>query len=171
MGNALLYYRTSTTTSVLVPNPANLPSAQKLEFEAPANLFEGIEKIGVNNLVVTPSPNTQGIRQTTLEDNGLKTITIRFHGNFDTEGADGNLNTAVKKLENFFGQHMVEEAFHKEGIFGIMAEETDAFDVDPDAVHGLGIEKFMLKHVGPLGKIFDFSVDLVFGGTRTNPSV
>lgn len=167
MTNALFYYRTNATRIALVPDPFNLPAAQKLEYDAPINFFEGIEKIGINNLIITPSPNSSGVKKTTLEDNGLKSIGYRYHGNFDK----GTGDASVTKLENFFGQLNVEEDYHVEGIFGIKANNTDVFDVDPDNVHGLGFKKYMYKHVGPMGSIYDFSVDLVWGGLFTPPSV
>ncbi len=167
MTNALFYYRTNATRAALVPDPFNLPAAQKLEYDAPTNFFEGVEKIGENNLIITPSPNSSGVKKTTLEDNGLKGIGYRFHGNFDK----GTGDASVEKIENFFGQLNVEEAYHVEGIFGIKAANTDVFDVDPDNVHGLGFKKYMFKHVGPMNSIYDFSVDLVHGGLFTPPSV
>lgn len=167
MANALFYYRTNATRIAIIPDPFNLPAAQKLEYTAPENFFEGVEKIGENNLIITPVPSNTGIRKVTLEDNGLKSIGLRFHGNFDKGTGDASVN----KIENFFGQLNVEEAYHQEGIFGIAAADTDVFDIDPDNVHGLGFKKYMFKHVGPQNSIYDFAIDLVFGGLFTPPSV
>lgn len=171
LGNALLFYRTNATRQSLVPDPFNLPAAQKLEYTAPENFFEGIERIYQNKLIITPGPSNSGIRRTSLEDNGLKAIGYRIHGNFDK----GTGDASVTKLMNFEGGGsvgiMIEEAFHVEGIFGIIAAATSVFDVDPTSTFGLGIDKTMLKHISPLNTIFDFAVDLVWGGTYTPPSV
>lgn len=167
LANALLFYRTNATRAAIVPDPFNLPAAQKLEYTAPENFFEGIERIYENKLITTPSPSNTGVRRTSLEDNGLKSIGYRIHGNFDFGTADAS----VTKLMNFEGRLMIEEAFHVEGVFGLLAAATTIFDVDPSAVLGLGIAKTMLKHVAPTNKIYDFAVDLVWGGTYTPPSV
>ncbi len=167
MANALLFYRTNATRQALVPSPFNLPAAQKLEYTAPENFFEGIERLYKNKLITTPGPSNTGVRRTTLEDNGLKSIGYRLHGNFDK----GTGDASVTKLMNFEGRLMIEEAFHVEGIFGFLGAGTTVFDVDPTATFGLGIDKTMLKHVSPLNTIFDFAVDMVWGGTYTPPSV
>lgn len=161
MVDALLYYRTNATRAALVPDPTNLPDAQKLEFQFPENLLEGIERVYMNNITKTPALGNTGVRRVTADDAGVKqNPTYRIHGNFDNPQID----QALTKLFYFESLLQIEEAFHVEGIFGLSLPNSTIIEMDPDDEKGFLIERTMLKHKGPANTIFDFAVDLTWGG-------
>lgn len=163
MADALLYYRTNASRAAVTPDPNDLPDVQKLTFAFPDNLLEGIERVYKNNISKTPAIVNTGVRKVTADDSGVKNNpTYRIHGNFDNPEID----QALTKLFYFESILQVEEAFHVDGIFGLLLPNSTKFDVDPTATQGLLIEGSMLKHKGPSNLIFDFAVDLTLGGTH-----
>lgn len=167
MADALLFFRTNATRQALVPDPQNLPVGQRLNFSFPDNVLEGIERVYKNNLSKTPGLSNSGVRKITLDDTGVKTNpTYRVHGNFENP----EVLDSVTKLFFFESILQIEQAFHVEGIFGLLLPGATPFDTDPDSTKGLGIEGTMLKHKGPSNTIFDFAVDLTLGGTYAPPA-
>lgn len=162
MPDALFYYRTNATRASIVPDPNNLPLAQRLNFTFPENMLEGIERIYKNNITKTPALGNSGIRRVTVDDTGAKqNPTFRVHGNFDNPEID----EAVTKLFYYESILQIEQDYHVDGIFGLLIPNATNFSVDPDNTKGLLVEGTMLKHRGPTNKIFDFAVDLTWGGT------
>ncbi len=161
MANAMLYYRTPTTTSVIVPDPNNLPDAQKLLFTPPDDLAAGIDERHTNNIVrkVPPIPRGRKIIQT---DEGFKEKIFTLHGNFIVDS-----NDAPDKLDDFviIGQS---DDYHKFGVFGISYPNGPSYlTKDSTNTQGFMIEEKGGKHIGITKEIFDFSVRISFGGTIT----
>ena len=83
MASAILFYRTDGDISgesdtrkkasgSTYYNPADLPSAQKLDFTFPDNVLEGLKESYTNNIIDIPVPNSEGVRRVNKQENGLK---------------------------------------------------------------------------------------------------
>ena len=71
MANAMLFFRTASTLQGAVPDPVDLPAAQKLLFTPPNDLASGIDEVHDNNIVrkIPPVPSGRRLMQT---DEGSK---------------------------------------------------------------------------------------------------
>jgi len=159
LANALLFYRTPTTDVVTIPNPDNLPAAQKLLFTPPDDLTNGIEETWDNNIVrkVPPKPSGRKLIQT---DEGFNGWILVISGNYIVATGD-----SATKLHDFRKLPQA-DVVHVLGIFGIQYPNGPAYlNIDPDTTKGLMIQNTRGRHVGRTKNIFDFSVTLSFGGT------
>jgi len=159
LANALLFYRTPSTDKVTIPDPDNLPAAQKLLFTPPNDLVNGIEETWNNNIVrkVPPKPSGRKLIQT---DEGFSGWQLTVSGNYIIDSGD-----AATKLHDFRKLPQA-DSFHVLGVFGIKYPNGPAYlSIDPDDTKGLMIQDTRGKHVGVTKEIFDFSVSLSFGGT------
>lgn len=161
MANAMLYYRTPSTTSIIVPNPSSLPDAQKLLFTPPEDIASGIDESHSNNIVrkIPPKPRGRKLIQT---DEGFKEKIMTLHGNFLVES-----NFDPDKLDDFIIRAQSDD-FHTFGVFGIVYPNGPAFlTKDATDQQGFMIQSKTGKHIGITKEIFDFSVTISFGGTIT----
>ena len=162
MVDALFYYRTNATRVSVIPDPNNLPAAQKLNFAFPDNVLEGIERVYRNNITKLQALTNNGTRKVSVDDSGVKqNPTFRVHGNFENPEIDSSLT----KLFYYESILQIEEAYHVNGIFGLLLPNSTKFSIDPTNTKGLLVEGTMLKHKGPSHTIFDFAIDLTWGGT------
>lgn len=159
MANALLFYRTLTTKQTDIPDPTNLPAAQKLLFTPPDDLASGIEEIWNNNIVKKVPLKPSG-RKLIQEDLGFSGWELTLSGNYIISTSDSST-----KLHDFT-KLAQGDSFHVLGIFGILYPNGPSYlNIDPDDTKGLMIQNRRGKHVGITKEIFDFSVSVSFGGT------
>ncbi len=159
MANAMLFFRTAATLQGAVPDPDNLPAAQKLLFTPPDDLASGIDEEHENNIVrkVPPKPSGRRIIQT---DEGFKGWLLTLSGNYIIES---NVESA-DKIFAFINeiQGITELPF---GVFGIeYPNGPNYLNIDPDSTKGLMVVRRRGKHVGITKEIFDFSVTVSYGG-------
>lgn len=158
MANAMLYYRTITTTSVIVPDPNDLPDAQKLLFTPPNDISAGIDEDHTNNIVrkVPPKPSGRKLIQT---DEGFSGKILTLHGNFIVDG-----NDSPDKLDDFISIAQA-DAYHVFGIFGIAYPNGPSYlTQDSTNTQGFMIQRKTGKHMGITKEIFDFSATISLGG-------
>ena len=159
MANAMLFYRTITTDITTVPDPNNLPAAQKLLFTPPNDLASGIDEVWDNNIVrkVPPIPSGRKLIQT---DEGFSGWIITISGNYLTASAD-----SATKIFNFRKLAQADTT-HIHGVFGILYPNgPDYLNIDPITTKGLMIQSTRGKHVGITKELFDFAITLSLGGT------
>lgn len=158
MANALLFFRTIDTKKSTVPNPNDLPDAQKLSFTPPNNLTSGIDESWDNNIVrkVPPKPGGRKVIQT---DEGFGGWVLTLSGNFIVGSSNEDKLFDFTKL-------VQSDSFHESGIFGILYPNGPNYlTIDPDDTKGLMIMNRRGKHIGMTKEIFDFSVTVSLGGT------
>jgi len=159
--NPALFFRTITTTSVITPDPSNLPSAQILEFPSDSDtIVELITNTYQNNVSIDPSTNPDGAKKVNLQDNGrLEDIVI-------ITGKILNTDTVfINKFKGFARKLQIEAAFHKFGIFGIAYPVTPSFDLDPTDAVGYFIDKLQIDTAGQKQNFVSFILTLKTGGT------
>lgn len=163
MANALLFYRTPTTRQVDVSptdysNPFNLPTGQKLEFDFPTNILEGLNLNYKNNIKKIPPPNQDGSRIVNVQENGALDETLVIRGIFKKNIGDGvtRLN-AMKKVKQV-------DTYHLYGIFGIKIDNASAFNFDPNSSQGMFIESMQVGYAGQSPTRYAFTLNLGFGG-------
>lgn len=158
MANAMLYYRTLSTTSSIVPDPNDLPDNQKLLFTPPDDITSGIDEDHTNNIVrkVPAKPFGRKLIQT---DEGFLSKVLTLHGNFIING-----NIALDKLEAFIVIPQA-DTYHTFGNFGILYPNGPSYlTKDATNTQGFMIQRKNGKHIGLTKEIFDFSVTISFGG-------
>lgn len=155
-----LYFRTSTTTSTIIPDPSNLPATQVLEFVTTgANIIEAIQQVSENNVSTDPSVNPDGRKKVSIQDNG------RLNDVVTVSGKILNTNTVfINKLRSFKDRLQIEPAFHKFGIFGFAYPVTPAFSFDPTDLRGLVIKDLQLGTTGQKQNYVEFQLTLITGG-------
>jgi len=155
-----LYFRTITTTSVITPDPSNLPSAQILQFDSNNNIVELVDNAYQNNVSIDPATNPDGSKKTFLQDNGrLEDIVI-------VTGKLLNTDTAfINKFRSFSYKLQIEPTFHKFGIFGFAYPVTDSFDQDPTDEVGYFIDKLQITTAGQSKAVVSYILTLKTGGT------
>ena len=164
MANAILFKRTKdnpkSSTTI-----ANLPSAQKLEFDTSTQVIEANVMEYSNRIVSKPSPTNDGTRLIKIQDNGAESIGFDISGYLKISNDAG-----IKKLINFAKEVQVETTAsphandHKYGKFGLEYPNSTRLGFDPTPSAGLSISTLELVHQ-PMGKIVAFKMRLEFGGT------
>jgi hypothetical protein len=168
MANAILYYRTSSTTVSTNPNPSSLPSNQKVTFDQKYVRFEALKKNYENNIIDTPSVVSDGTRKTTLQDNGLRTNMYTIQCSIRLDSTEGS--NAITNLENMLKRQQVDAKFPF-GNIGILTPNTSTFSLDPDATsttnatRGMAINKIDESWSGREPKTLNLVITLKFGGT------
>ncbi len=155
-----LFFRTSTTTVAKTSDPADLPSAQILQFDSKNNIVELVNNSYQNNVSVDPATNPNGSKTTFLQDNGrLEDIVL-------VTGKLLNTQTAfITKFRTFSRKLQIEASFHKFGIFGFAYPTTTVFNLDPTASVGYFIDKLQLTTAGQKKSLVEFTLTLKTGGT------
>lgn len=161
MGDALLFFRTSTSTQDDIADPNNLDPSQKLQFTLPEELLESVSLVHENNIKDAPVSNPAGVRKISKQDNGLNGLTLTFRGRFRDASTD------ITKIQGFAKLLQVEGQFHQFGKFGFKASNTVStpFNFDPTDQFGLTIKRLSISRVGGKPKNFDFELVLTSGGT------
>jgi hypothetical protein len=160
LADAILYYRTEATKKSIIPDPVNLPAAQKLVFTYPDKILEGSRLRGVNNIKQFPFSNSDGIKKVGIQVNGLLERPFILRGHFKND----TLNADMKKLLNFCSQKGV-DTFHIYGQFGFYSPNAVALSLDPDDTVGYTIQTYDIGRLGRKDTIYDFELTLAFGGT------
>lgn len=155
----MLYYRTIGSTSVITPDPDNLPAAQKLLFTAPDDILSGIEENWANNIVKIIPPESRGKRRV-LKDEGKAPWSLTISGNYlHSAGAE-----SADKIHAFRNLSQ-EDDHHIHGVFGIKYPNGPTYlTQDCTNLKGFMIENTTGKHLGATKEVFDFSITLAFGG-------
>ena len=161
MTEALIFYRTPSTRIIDTADPHNLPSAQRLNFTLPTNIWQEVEETYRNNnkkfLIVTAKG---AVKKIGVSPVGLKGYTRKIRGYFK-DPANG-----VDKLYTFRKLQQI-DSYHEFGIFGVtFSPQASKFDVDPDNTQGWTFDDYTLKNLSSLtNKVYDFAIDISFGGT------
>lgn len=161
MANAMIFYRTPTTRKIDVPNPANLPAAQKLLFTPPNDLAASINEDETNN-IVRKSPPAPGGRRIIQTDEGKAGWLFTIEGNL-LKGGTGDTGTQnLHALANL----VQSDSYHIYGIFGIQYPNGPSWltNFDPDNTKGLMIVRRGGGHVGTNKELLDFSIQFSVGG-------
>ena len=156
-----LYFRTITTTTVITPDPSDLPAAQILQFGSlDENIVELVDNVYQNNISIDPATNPDGIKKTFLQDNGRLEDIVTVTGKLvNTE------TTFINKFRSFSRLLQIEPSFHKFGIFGFAYPVTDVFDQDPTDEVGYFIDKLQITTSGQNKAVVAFVLTLKTGGT------
>ena len=160
MVEALLFHRTPTTKISDTADPYALPTAQKLEFTLPGNVWEAIEETFQLNHKKIPIPTPLGaskkIRFTPV---GMLPYSRKISGFFK------DAPTGLDRIYTFRKLTMV-DTHHEFGIFGLKVPQFPKLDSDPTNTFGWSFDGYQLKNFSRLiNKIVDFTIDIGFGGT------
>jgi len=164
MTEALLFYRTPTSRIVDTADPHNLPAAQRLNFTLPTNIWQAVEEYFRLNNKKFPIPTAKGaIKKIGVGPVGMKGYTRKVSGYFKDSAT-----ASVAKLRVFRKLQQI-DSYHEFGVFGMeFSPEAAEFDIDgdPDNTFGWTFDEYRLKNRSDLiNKVYDFSVELSFGGT------
>ena len=155
-----VFFRTITTTTVITPDPSNLPSDQILQFDSDNNIVELVDNAYQNNVSIDPATNPDGSKKTFLQDNGRLEDIVTVTGKLlNTDSA------FINKLKSFSRKLQIEATFHKFGIFGLAYPVTDSFDLDPTDELGFFIDKLQITTSGQSKSVVSFILTLKTGGT------
>lgn len=159
MANAMIFYRTPTTTKAMIPNPADLPAGQILEWIPPDDLAKRIQDAYTNN-IVRQLPTLPFGRRINQNDEGCAGWTVTIEGDFL-----GDLGESSSKLHSFRILPQGDD-YHVFGCFGILWPNGPSYlqTRDPDDSQGWMIVSANGSHVGLTGKLVDFSLQLSYGG-------
>ena len=179
MASAILFYRTDGSISgesdtrkkasgSTYYDPADLPSAQKLEFTFPDNVLEGLKEDYSNNIMDIPVPNSQGVRRVNKQENGLKYISLSINGMLK------NTQTDIQKLKTIRQTPQLDQQ-HPFGRIGFYSPNATEFSLDPSATivssvdvpatKGYTISAVTIGYSGQSKTRYSFSATLNFGGT------
>jgi len=179
MASAILFYRTDGDISgesdtrrkasgSTYYDPADLPSAQKLEFTFPDNVLEGLKEDYSNNIMDIPVPNSQGVRRVNKQENGLKYISLSINGMLK------NTQTDIQKLKTIRQTPQLDQQ-HPFGRIGFYSPNATEFSLDPSATivssvdvpatQGYTISGVTIGYTGQSKTRYSFSATLNFGGT------
>ena len=179
MASAILFYRTDGSISgesdtrkkasgSTYYDPADLPSAQKLEFTFPDNVLEGLKENYSNNIMDIPVPNSEGVRRINKQENGLKSISVTINGMLK------NTQTDIQKLKTIRQTPQLDPQ-HPFGRIGFYSPNATEFSLDPSATivssvdvpatQGYTISGVTIGYTGQSKTRYSFSATLNFGGT------
>jgi len=164
MPEALIFFRTPTTKQTDTPLPHNLPAAQRLNFILPNNVWQAVEEFYRNNNKKFPIPTSLGaVKKIGVSPVGMSGYGRTVRGYFkDSATASVAKLRAMRKVQQI-------DSFHEFGVFGMeFSPEAAEFDIDgdPDDTFGWTFDVYTLKNFSNLSnKVYDFSIDLSFGGT------
>ncbi len=160
MVDATLFY---ISNSQIGNSITSLPSKQKLIFDFPDDLLEGINEIYEQRINPQQSVNSKGIRRIFNRDDGLKGRRFELKGRMKKVSAD------IPKLKHFrlivptSGQLV-------HGRFGLDIPSAPFYSISPTQSNGPNSDRgFMIGRmtIGYLGispTKHDFTIELYFGG-------
>ena len=154
MADAVLYYRTEST---LVTSIDSLPITQRLIFDFPNDILEGINEVYENRINPQQSVNSQGIRRIFNRDDGLKGRRFILKGRMKKVSTDIPRLKAFRKLPSTTTTLV-------NGIFGMRIDNADFYDQDPTSQRGLMIGRMAIGYLGQKSTRHDFEIELFFGG-------
>jgi hypothetical protein len=163
MANAILFYRTASPNTrkdnVTYTDPQNLPTPQKLEFNFPDDILEGVSESYNNNIKTIAVPNQDGVRKLNIQENGLNNNVFTINGVFSKD-----VNAGIQKLKAIRKIKQV-DTYHLFGRFGIEIDNAPEYNIDPIDSFGLHIMSTTIGYAGIKTTRYDFQVSLGFGGT------
>jgi len=164
MTEALIFYRTPTSRIVDTADAHNLPAAQRLNFILPDNVWESVEEtFRINNKKFPIVTSKGGVKKIGVVPVGLKMGSRKVRGYFK-----GSVAASVAKLRAFRKLQQI-DSYHEFGVFGmVFSPQAPDLDIegDPDNTFGWTYDEYTLKNLSSLSnKVYDFSVELSFGGT------
>jgi len=178
MASAILFYRTDGELSgesdtrkkangSTYYDPADLPSAQKLEFTFPDNVLEGLTETYTNNIINIPVPNSEGVRRINKQENGLKSVSV------SVKGLLKNTQTDIQKLKTIRQTPQL-DLQHPYGRIGFYSPNATEFSLDPSATvsgstdvpatQGYTISDVTIGYAGQTKTRYSFQLTLNFGG-------
>lgn len=163
MADMILFYRTPTSRIIDTADPANLPAGQKLEFTLPGNVWEQVEETFELNNKKFPIPTSLGgVKKMGVSPAGMKGYGRILRGFFKDPAAGIDQLRVFRKLAQV-------DSYHEFGVFGVkFPTEAAKFNVDgdPDNTFGWTFDRYTLKNFSILlNKVYDFSVEISWGGT------
>lgn len=159
--NPALYFRTVSTTITIIPDPANLPAIQILEFPSGSqNIVELVKNSYQNNVSIDPAVNPDGTKKVNLQDNGRLEDIVNVTGRIDAQD-----DVFIDKFKTFARKLQIEPTFHIFGIFGFAYPQSTTFDLDPSATVGYFIDSLEIVTKGESKRNVAFSLVLKTGGT------
>ncbi len=160
MVDATLFY---ISDSQIGNSITSLPDKQKLIFDFPDDLLEGITEYYENRVNQQQSVNSQGIRRIFNRDDGLRGRRFELRGRMKKLSAD------IPKLKHFRLIVPTDgELVH--GRFGLDIPSAPFYSISPTQNNGPNSERaFMLnkEQIGYAGITpvkHDFTIELYFGG-------
>jgi len=164
MTEALIFYRTPTSRIIDTADPHNLLAAQRLNFTLPDNIWQSVEEEFRLNNKKFPIPTSKGgVKKIGVSPVGLKGGTRKVRGYFK-----GSVAASIAKLRAFTKLQQI-DSYHEFGVFGMeFSPQAPDFDIlgDPDNTFGWTFDAYTLKNLSIFSnKVYDFSVDLSWGGT------
>ena len=178
MASAILFYRTDGELSgesdtrrkasgSTYYDPADLPSAQKLEFTFPDNVLEGLTETYTNYIINIPVPNSEGVRRINKQENGLKSVSV------SVKGLLKNTQTDIQKLKTIRQTPQL-DLQHPYGRIGFYSPNATEFSLDPSATvsgstnvpatQGYTISDVTIGYAGQTKTRYSFQLTLNFGG-------
>ncbi len=165
MANAILFYRQDGQINTSLND---LPDFQKLEFEFPDNILEGIQEEWQNNVIDLPVPISDGTRRINKQENGLMQRLLTINGVFKNP----DINSDILKLYDIRSRLQVTEDFPF-GVVGFESPNADRFNLDPADVvdandnsrQGYTVKTTTIGFVGQKKTRYGFQITLSFGGT------
>ncbi len=160
MVDATLFYIDETQIGDSV---SSLPAKQKLIFDFPEDLLEGITEYYENRVNQQQSVNSQGIRRIFNRDDGLR------GRRFELRGRMKKLSDDIVKLKHF-RLIVPTDGVLVHGRFGLDLPSAPFYSISPTENNGPNEERaFMLnrQQIGYAGispTKQDFTIELFFGG-------
>jgi len=156
-----LFFRTSATKSLVIPDPSDLPADQILEFPSDGNtIIEAVDNVYQNNISIDPAVNPDGTKKVNLQDNGRLEDIVKISGKINS--AD---TIFLNKFKSFSRKLQIEASFHKFGILGFAYPSEESFSLDPDDTVGYFIDTFQRTVRGQAKGEVAFLLTLKTGGT------
>ena len=165
MTEGLIFYRTPSSRIVDTADPHNLPAGQRLNFTLPDNVWQEIEEEFRLNNKKFPIPTSKGgVKKIGVSPAGLKGGTRIVRGYFN----GGSVAASIAKLRAFRKLQQI-DSYHEFGVFGmLLSPDAPELDIegDPDNTFGWTYDRYTFKNQSILqNKVYDFLVELSFGGT------
>ena len=169
-----IYWRTevNNTDYDSIPNPTNLPSGQKLEFNTADDILETVSMHYENNIKDSSVSNADGKRSIAKQDNGLGGIVWTFRGRFKDITSDLEKLLLFARIQQLESSNQTNALSH--GKFGFYTDNTvlKPFNLDPRVTtigmapykQGLTLRSFDITRTGQIPKNFDFTIVMTFGG-------
>jgi len=154
MVDATLFYKNSNQLNTSI---ADLPELQKLTFNFPDDLLEGINEIYEQRVNPQQSVNSKGIRRIFNRDDGLK------GRRFEIKGRMKKISSDIPKLKHF-RLIVPTDGILVHGRFGLDLPSAPFFSIEPNGIRGFMIGRMTIGYLGISPTKQDFTIELFFGG-------
>lgn len=154
MVDATLYYKSSTQIGTPI---TSLPDKQKLIFDFPEDLLEGINEIYEQRVNPQQSVNSKGNRRIFNRDDGLKGRRFELKGRMKKVSAD------IPKLKHF-RLIVPTNGSLVHGRFGLDLPSAPFYSIEPNSDRAFMIGRMTIGYLGISPTKQDFTIELYFGG-------